>query len=1079
MRILFHIRQLLVVASTGWTGLTATAQTKPVVQYVNPFIGTTQSAVLTWWGSEGGTYPGAVAPFGAVQLTPETRLLPAKEYDYRDKTIRFFSCFHHLSGYPHGSSGQVTVMPVRATGDFRPDMYQRPFSHQTEQAEPGYYRVRFTDDQTLVEATATERVGRFRFTFPAGVVPQLFVGDAGEITEISGQEFRGTRGNTLFLFSQPATRREKREGGWLLTFDRAATGPTELQLDLSASDVGFASARRNIDVERAALSFEQTRRQTSWKWVDHLSVVQIDDPNEANKPIFYTALYHSLLLPWIISDVDGQYVGRDKKIYKTSGQHEYGGFSPWDTFRTLHPLLCLLFPDRQTDMVRSMLDIYQQTGHLPGDPMTGNHAIPILVDSYQKGIQLDSGLAYKAMRATILDSLRPNQDLTAYRQLGYVPAVFSESVTKTVEYAYDDWALAQFALQVRHDEAIYTKLLSASYSYRHLLYPASLFMLPRHGATFNVVPGTSGYKEGDSWVYSYFVPQHPADLVNLMGGNRAFVNRLDSALNNQFILFDNETVFHLPYLFNYGGNPAKTQHWVRQIMTTRFLNTPGGLPGNDDLGSISSWYVFSALGLFPMAPGRPVYTVGSPIFQSVTLRLAKQRTLVIRSRQSAPKNAFVQSLMVNGQPEHHYELAHALLQRGGELRFDMGPKPARQPPLYQPLTDAAETVPVAIQVSQVSLSKKTVVPDERCWVRFTLTNRGGLGTQAVQLLIDGHQYTRKNCLVAPGLPVRDSVACRLYAIGPHTVQLANLAPVQITVVRSKQPLDSLRITELAAQSISRVGQPLAISYLVQNISGYRRTFRIPVRLNDSLVYTDPVTLTPGQTRTIHHTLIVRRVGLSFVRVHQAQKPIKVYHISTESTVLDLPLTDTVGDSLMTDHSGFSNHGRIVARRPSRPFAFGDSSYVVIPSSASLDQLDTTLTMMTWVFPIRAEAGLTDLLTKGDNHVLQVSGTNLTFFAGGWGRGECSAALPADWLNHWHHIAGVCEGARLVLYIDGVQAGSTPLDDRASLSVLPRWQLGRNEEFPGERIFHGRLRNVKVLAEPLTASEIKTIVAESR
>lgn len=341
------------------------------VSYVNPFIGTGKSNVITRWGSEGGVYPGAVAPNGFVQLTPQTR---AAGYDYGDQSILFFSCIAHFSGFPSGSSGDLLVMPVN--GGFNP----RPFSHTDEKATPGYYSVLFRDNGTLVEATATGRAGMFRFTFMPHVVPQIFVSDSGWY-------------KAAVTFNEPYLSKEKVDKGYVVTF---APGFSEkvILLNVSASTVSKESAERNIAVELKP-GFDKIKEETYAKWEKALSVITVTDTSATNKTIFYTALYHSLLMPWIISDVDGVYRGADKQVHVVKDRVEYGGFSPWDTFRSLHPLLCLLFPDKQSEMVLSMLDIYQQTGFLPIETMTGNHAVPIIVDSYLKGVPgIDSILVW-------------------------------------------------------------------------------------------------------------------------------------------------------------------------------------------------------------------------------------------------------------------------------------------------------------------------------------------------------------------------------------------------------------------------------------------------------------------------------------------------------------------------------------------------------------------------------------------------------------------------------------------------------------------------------------------------------------
>ncbi|MBS1935583.1 MAG: GH92 family glycosyl hydrolase, partial [Bacteroidetes bacterium] len=634
--------------------------------YVDPFIGTAKSDVVTKWGDEGGTYPGAVAPSGFIQLSPETHVSAAKGYNYYDSSIYFFSCLHHASGFPEGSSGRLYVMPVTCEpGDFKLGKYSRPFSHKKEKAEPGYYKVAFSDDGTLLEATVAQRSGMFRFTFPENVIPEIFIGDAGKIEAVSKNKLHLSAHHAVINFDKNFSERKDVDGGSIFVFKKSAC-PQSIIFKISASTIDEQSAQKNIDKELGGLSFDALYKKTKQQWSEELSVAEVEDANEKNKTIFYTALYHSLLIPWIISDADGNYRGHDGLIHKATGKNEYGQFSPWDTFRSLHPLLCLLYPDKQKDMVLSMLDIFKQTHRLPTESMTGNHSVPIIVDSYLKGIEgIDSNLAYDAMKKSIMVPPFKQDDLSVYHEKGYVPFLYPESVTRTVEYAYDDWALSQFAKKVMHDNETYSMEQQRGLDYKNLFNASELFLLPRNNNEFKLQPGNSGYKEGDQWVYSFFVPQNANDLINLMGGDSAFSNRLDTALTEQKIIFDNETVFHLPYLFNEMNRTDLTQKWIRKIMRDRFNATPGGLPGNDDLGAVSSWYVFSAFGFYPFCPGNPYYTIGSPIFKSVTLHLVHQKKIIIKSTGNSEKNIYVRSVSINNKQYKQSSIAHSLIKSVG------------------------------------------------------------------------------------------------------------------------------------------------------------------------------------------------------------------------------------------------------------------------------------------------------------------------------------------------------------------------------------------------------------------------------
>ncbi len=1113
-------------------GNTGSAGERDILSYVDPFIGTGKSDVFTRWGSEGGTYPGAVAPWGMMQLTPETKANGG--YDYGDSSLYFFSCFHHLSGYPGGSAGQIKIMPLGNGGEPMGPSEERgrladrmgpsggrPFLHCDEKASPGNYRVQFSDDHSVAEVTASGRTGLFRLTFPAHVIPRVFVGGMGEITRTSRRSLQGAAFPVVLRYDRDDNGEDPSKDGVILRFAPSAEGATVIVLRISVSTVSPESAEKNIDAETGGLGFDQVKERTAGQWRKELSVVGIGESLEVSggkdstgmsmqgsdskkKKIFYTALYHSLLLPWIISDVEGKYRGRDGQVHSTSGKNEYGQFSPWDTFRSLHPLLCLLFPERQRDMILSMLDIYRQTGHLPIEPMTGNHAVPIIVDSWLKGIRgFDSALAYNAMKKSLAEAPFLQSDMEVYHQQGYIPFTYSESVTRTVEYAYDDWALGQFAGLVMHRKEEAAAFLKRSYSYRNLFNPAELLLLPRDGSQFNLQPGTTGYKEGDKWVYSFFAPQHVKDLINLMGGREAFAARLDSALTDQSIVFDNETVFHVPYLFNDAGRPDRTQYWVRTIMDKRFSTASGGLPGNDDLGSMSSWYVLSAMGIYPVCPGRPFYAIGSPLFREMILHLRNGKRWVIKSRDEGAEignmksggnpNVYVKSLWVNHKRVDGFLLPHEVIGQGGEMVFEMSRTPGKGWSSGKE-GDFDKGGDPEFRVQDLSLSKREVAPHELFWVRFSVRNEGAPGTKIVKLLANGREVGHKNCLVAAGAEMVDSIGCRLYPYGMVELRIEGMQAVGVKVIRAEEGREGERqlgnkageegggpveITGLAVRPMLRKGEGQKLSFTAQNIGGDPHSFYIPVRVNDSLVLRDTLLLGPGEKRTISQELAIAGEGMQGIGVMGVRERFSVYSRNDESVLLDLSPDAATDDSVVPDRSGFANQGRIIrtggmpdkrgqTRGESRQgggdsvrrsgvgrLLLGKDYYVEVPNSPSLDILGETLTMMAWVYPVAGGGDLVDLLTKGDNHVLQVvDNKSLSFFAGGWGRGDCTVGLPADWLGHWHHIAGVCEGSTLRLYIDGVQKGIARVEGRVNLSTTHKWTLGRNEEFPGKRIFNG-------------------------
>ncbi|GAA4322536.1 hypothetical protein GCM10023149_22920 [Mucilaginibacter gynuensis] len=1046
------------------------------LQYVNPFIGSAKSDVPTRWGSAGGTYPGAVAPSGVIQLSPETRLTGARGYNYADSVIYFFSFFGHMSGFPEGSAGKLHIMPVGAASKLTSGNYNRRFTHADETASPGYYKATFNDDNTIAEATVTARTGMFRFTFSKGNQPQIFIADAGELIFPSKTELHAVNRNTVLLFSEAYTAKQKLPNGWLFTFAKATAANKVLTIKLSTSTIDHASAKHNIESEIGKQGFDAVRTRTVAEWAKKLSVVDVEDNNEQNKTVFYTALYHSLLIPWVIDDADGRYKGGDGKICKRSGANQYGAFSPWDTFRSLHPLLTLLYPDKQQDVILSMLDIYKQTGYLPIESMTGNHSIPVLVDSYLKGITgFDKVLAYKAMKKSIVDGPFLQKDMVSYHNNGYIPFMFAESVTRTVEYAYDDWALSQFAKNVMHDDATYKLTQKRGYNYRNLFNTDDRLFLPRNQDAVKLQPGMSGYKEGDKWVYGYFVPHNVQDLINYTGGAESFAERLDSVLTNEVLFFDNETVFHVPYLFNQAGMPWLTQKWCSKIMLERFGNSPGGLPGNDDLGSTSSWYVFSAMGIYPSSPGRPCYSIGTPLFKSVTAHLPNKNKLTVTSDQKGP---YVQSVRVNNADWQQLIIPHDILSKGGTIAFNTADKPTGWPRSKLTTELSVTKVPAVFTVRSFAPSLAKVLPNELFYVRFSLTNEGSKGLKKVIVLKDGQPYAYKNCLVEQGVTVKDSIGIKLYATGKHALAIDGLKPVSVEVLNSDlKPDQAFDITSLTVKPMVKLNEEQLVQYTIQNIDGKPNTYYLPILRNDTLLMTDTVSINPGEKKELKHILSTTHAGFQQMSVSGKRIVYKVYNHTMDALLLQLSPVRYTANGLLADSSGFNNNGHIVSAKPvkSGKLLFDESTHIEVPNAAALDEMDESLSMMGWVFPTGSERGLVDIITKGDSHVLQVTDQKtLTFFAGGWGRGDCTVKLPANWKSNWHHIAGVCNGKKLELYIDGILAGTTIADENANLSNTSKWFLGQNEEFPGERIFHGRLDKVKVYKSSLSAAEVKAI-----
>ena len=1016
-------RQVTVEAEVAASRRVSMLKPSAAYGFVDPMIGTTKSAVYTRWGDEGGTYPGAVAPWGYWQLTPETRRDPSRGYDYRDSVLYVFSCLDHNSGFPGGSAGRFFIMPV-ADGSMRGGidsqlMAGRPFRHEDEYAEPGYYRVRLADDGTVVEVVASPSAGAFRIRF-GGNARAIFVGDT-----VRRQHYGFTE--------QPVGKRAV-QGGMIYTF---ASPVVEMRMGISGD-------------------FDSTRKAVRSLWEQALGVFDITDDDARRKTVFYTALYHSLLVPWQV-DAAGK----------------YGGYSPWDSYRSLHPLLTLFYPKREQSMLAGLLGKYRQYGYLPAEPMTGNHSIPMLVDAWLKGIHpADKQELYTAMLRSLVRGPFLQADRRVYLDSGYIPYTYPESVTRTVEYGYDDWVLAQYARQVMGDTVLYRKLMRGATAWRKLLYVPDLLLLPRDGDSFKLHPGNSGYKEGDAWVYTYFAPQDIPGLIDRLGGPAYFSLRLDSALRSERIVFDNETVEHVPYLFAFARRPDLTRYWVRKIMDERYSDRPGGLPGNDDLGAMSSWYVFSALGFYPTCPGRPEYTLGDPVFRRVVVHLEGGKSLVITRLGNLTS--------FNGRPAG-LEIPHAVLSQGGQLNFSAEKA-------Y--ILDESRVTRFTISAAQVSAAR--IVSGEWNWIRYMIRNAGDTGVVHVVLSTSGKPLATKNLLVPAGATVQDSVAFRMYPMGSVVLRLGEVELIdneslKVNVMKPDGSLPSAPTAEeLGVRPVIRLGDTFAIRYVLKNTGWEKQTFSVPLLEDSAVVATDTLTLGPGEERMQFRVWKASAAGWHQWQIGGLIRRCRVYQEPQQAVVLDGG--GVIGDTLMTDRSGWGNtlhiagggvpNGGQAVAADTRGAAVGRDRYLWVSGSPSLADLGEKLTMCVWVYPEAATGqGLVDIFTNGDTHVLQIGGggSTLTFFAGGWGRGDCTVDLPANWLHHWHYLSGVCDTDGLTVYIDGQWRRHTPLEKGVHLFGGDNtWMLGRNEEFPGQRIFEGRVDRPMIVQEALDAGTIHAL-----
>lgn len=689
-------------------------------QYVNPFIGTDFT---------GNTYPGAQAPFGMVQLSPDNGL-PGWDrisgYFYPDSTIAGFS-HTHLSGTGAGDLYDISFMPV--TLPYReaeaPLGIHSKFSHQNESASAGYYQVVLSDYGINVELTATERCGIQRYTFPkaqAAIILNLKKAmnwDATKETHvevvdsvtIQGYRYSDgwARDQRIYFrtrFSRPFATTQIDS---LARFYFDTQAGDQILVNTAISGVSMEGAAKNLQAEVPDNDFDKYLAQTKANWNEQLSKIEIKSDNADDKVNFYTALYHSMIAPTIYSDVDGAYYGPDKQVHQTDGWVNYSTFSLWDTYRAAHPLFTYTEPERVNDMVKSFLAFHDQNGRLPvwnfqaseTDMMIGYHAVPVIVDAYLKGIgNFDPERALAACVATAnIDSYR---GIGEYKRLGYIPYNQKDehnaegwSLSKTLEYAFDDHCIARMAEKMGKKEIAETFRKRAE-SYKNIYNPATSFMQPRDdkGAfikDFKADAYTEHICESNGWQYFWSVQQNIPGLIDLVGGKERFTQKLDSmftfhpAADDELPLFStgmigqyahgNEPSHHVIYLYNAVGQPWKTQQYAAKVMHELYLNTPAGLCGNEDCGQMSAWYIFSAMGFYPVNPVGGTYEIGTPLFPEVKMHLANGKTFTVLAPGVSRENIYIQSVRMNGKPYAQSHITHQQINEGATLELEMGAKP--------------------------------------------------------------------------------------------------------------------------------------------------------------------------------------------------------------------------------------------------------------------------------------------------------------------------------------------------------------------------------------------------------------------
>lgn len=694
---------------------------QPLINYVNTFIGT---------GGHGHTYPGATLPYGMMQLSPDTRLEGwdgCSGYHYTDSYIYGFS-HTHLSGTGISDYGDVLLMPTNAhnfnNGADGKKGYRAHFSHDNEIAEPGFYKVLLDSSNIDVELTISKRSGIHKYQFPSSenqyVILDLVHRDKvldAKIDKISNTEIVGYRHSEAWAKDQrlfyaiktshpfndvlqsPPQQGISGARRTSLNFINPKNEPIIIKVGISAVDID--GARKNLDAEIGNKDFDTVKKEAQDYWEEQLEKIVIESDDLDKKTNFYSALYHTMIAPNRYQDVDGRYRGMDLEIHNADFDY-YTVFSLWDTYRAAHPLYTIIEQEKTNDFINTFLAKYDEGGIMPmwdlagnyTDCMIGYHAVPVIADAYLKGIRdYDTEKAFEAMKHS---ATRDKFGLEAYKKYGFIPVdEESESVSKTLEYAYDDWTIAQMAKAMGKTEDYKTYIQRAQY-YKNVFDPETKFMRGRFRNTwfapFDPYEVNFNYTEANSWQYSFYVPQDISGFINLLGGKDKLETQLDELFNAKTetsgrdqsditgligqYAHGNEPSHHMAYLYNFVNKPHKTQEKVHQILTELYKNDSDGVSGNEDCGQMSAWYVLSSMGFYSVTPGSNEYVIGTPLFDKATINLESGKEFTIVANNLSDINFYIENVKLNGKDLDVTYLKHDDIVNGGTLEFTMTDNPA-------------------------------------------------------------------------------------------------------------------------------------------------------------------------------------------------------------------------------------------------------------------------------------------------------------------------------------------------------------------------------------------------------------------
>lgn len=728
---------LALVIISVWSFTKPFNSNKGLIEYVDPFIGS---------GGHGHVFVGATVPFGGVQVGPTNFNKGwdwSSSYHHTDSIVKGF-CHLNVSGTGMSDLGELTIMP--ATGELKYNAgnqdnhmsgYSSLYRKNTEINTVGYYKVDLERYDINVELTASERVGFHRYTYPnsdnSRVIIDLGEGSADRPTEtylkkIDDTTFEGYRFSSgwardqreyfTLVISKPVKDFILYDGGnkhdsdelkgefvkGFLEFETKKN--EEIYVKMGVSTVSSKNALENLNAEIPHWDFDKVKLEAENKWNQELSKINIKTEDLKRKRVFYTAMYHTMIAPNLYQDVNGEYRGTDKVVYKDTTFTNYTLFSLWDTYRAAHPLYTITHPERVSDMVNSMLKIFDHQGKLPiwhlrgneTNTMPGYSGIPVVIDASMKGFEgIDLEEVFEAVKESATGDHEPG--VKKLMELGYIPGDYMvESVASSMEYAIGDWAIAQLAKKLNKDED-YNYFMKRSKAYKEYFDNETRFMRGKltdgsWRTPFDPVRAehrVNDYCEGNAWQYLWLVPQDPEGLIELLGGDEKYTEKLDELFSMSSELGEeasmditgmigqyahgNEPSHHTTYMYAYSGQPYKIADKVRYINNELYTDKPDGLSGNEDCGQMSAWHIFSSLGFYPVNPSNGAYVFGSPLFEEASIVLPENKKFTIIAKENSDQNIYIQSVELNGKDYKYSYITHKDIVQGGELIFNMGPKP--------------------------------------------------------------------------------------------------------------------------------------------------------------------------------------------------------------------------------------------------------------------------------------------------------------------------------------------------------------------------------------------------------------------